>query len=722
MHDAEKTEDELITELMDLRARVTALNAIETKHKQAEKALQTREEQFRHLLEGSVQGVFLHSDKVVRFANTAMVRIFGYDGPIDLVGKDYRVIVAPWERGRVEGYRQARLRGEYAPSYYECQGIRQDGSLIWFECLVSRVLWEGTPAVMSTFLDITARKEAEAALQQSHEALEQRVAERTAALQRSNTALESEIIERRRAEATLRHAGQFLQFTLDALSSHIAILDETGTILSVNAAWHRFAEENAYDGALHGVGTNYLTLCDRVTGANAKDAAAMAQGLRQVTARDTSQFVLEYACHGPSEQRWFIARVTCFESPDGLRVVIAHENITERKRLEDQLRQSHKMEAIGTLAGGIAHEFNNALSAILGFAELVQFEVPQEGEAPSYVEEILQAGHRAKDLVQQILSFSRQSDVVREPVPLSRMIRELLTLLRASLPTTIDIQLHLSEADTTVLANRTQLHQIVMNLSANAEYAMRPVGGVLEIKVDTVELDDALAAASFELEPGSYVYLSIRDTGAGIAPHAVERIFDPFFTTKDVGEGTGMGLAIVHGIVTGYGGTITVESTPGEGSCFTIYLPRMVTAAQEGTLGHASANIPRGHGHILFVDDEAVLVRLGHAMLEHLGYDVTGYTSSLEALRAFRDCPQQFDVVITDQTMPILTGATLVEELRQVRPDIPIILCTGFSHTMNAEKARALGVDAFVMKPGVTEELAVTIQQVLQKRAQQDLW
>lgn len=721
MRDAEKTKDQLIAELAALRQRVIALNAIETKHQQVEKELQTREKQFRHLLEGSVQGVFLHSDKIVRFANAAMVRIFGYDNPADLVGQDYRVIVAPWERDRIEGYRLSRLRGEYAPSYYECQGIRQDGSLIWFECLVSRVLWQDTPAVMSTFLDITARKEAEAALQQSHEELERRVTERTAALQRSHTALEGEIMERWRAEATLRHAGQFLQFTLDALSAHIAILDETGTILSVNAAWHRSSEANAFHGALYSVGTNYLTLCNQAIGANAKDATAMVQGIRQVMARHASQFVLEYACHSPGEQQWFIARVTCFESSDGLRVVVAHENITDRKRLEDQLRQSHKMEAIGTLAGGIAHEFNNALSAILGFAELLQFEVPQEGEAQSYIEEVLQAGHRAKDLVQQILSFSRQSDVVREPIPLSQMIRELLTLLRASLPTTIDIQLHLSEADTTVLANRTQLHQIVMNLSANAEYAMRPVGGVLEIRSDTVELDDVFAVPSFELEPGSYVSLMIRDTGAGMPSHVVERIFDSFFTTKGAGEGTGMGLAIVHGIVTSYGGAIAVESVPGEGSCFTIYLPRMVTVAAS-TPGPALTDIPRGNGRILFVDDETVLVRLGHAMLEHLGYDVTGYTNSFEALRAFRDCPQQFDVVITDQTMPILTGATLVEELRQVRPDIPIILCTGLSHTMDAEKARALGVDAFVMKPGVTEELAVTIQHVLKKRAQQNLW
>lgn len=235
--------------------------------------------------------------------------------------------------------------------------------------------------------------------------------------------------------------------------------------------------------------------------------------------------------------------------------------------------------------------------------------------------------------------------------------------------------------------------------------------------MDTIELDDAFTAApSFECEPGPYVYLTISDTGSGIPPHVIERIFDPFFTTKEVGEGTGMGLAIVHGIVTGYGGAITAESTLGEGSRFTIYLPRVAQTAVEKAPSRPLADIPRGQGHILFVDDEAVLVRLGQAMLEHLGYEVTAYTSSLEALRAFRAGPEQFDVVITDQTMPILTGATLVEELRRIRPDIPIILCTGFSHMMNAEKAQALGVDAFVMKPGVTEELAVKIQQVLQKR------
>lgn len=477
MRDAEKTKDQLIAELASLRQRVRALDAIEIRHQQAQKELQASETQFRHLLEGSVQGVFLHTDGIVRFANAAMVRIFGYDSPDALVGQDYRIIVAPWEHDRIEGYRQARLQDEFAPSYYECQGIRQNGSLIWFECLVSRVLWEGAPAVMSTFLDITARKQAEAALQQSHQELERRVTERTAALQHSNAALEGEIMERRRAEATLRDAWQFLQLTLDALSAHIAILDESGTILSVNAAWRRFAEENTYREVSYGIGTNYLALCDRTTGADAQEAATMSQGIRQVMARHSNHFVLEYDCHSPEEKQWFIARVTCFESPAGLRVVIAHENITERKYLEDQLRQSHKMEAIGTLAGGIAHEFNNALSAILGFTELAQRAAPQEGKTQSYLQEILASGHRAKDLVQQILSFSRQNDVAREPLRLSAMIGEFYTLLRASLPTTIDIQLHLSEAETTVLANRTQLNQIVVNLCANAEYAMRTVGG-----------------------------------------------------------------------------------------------------------------------------------------------------------------------------------------------------------------------------------------------------
>jgi CheY-like chemotaxis protein len=298
------------------------------------------------------------------------------------------------------------------------------------------------------------------------------------------------------------------------------------------------------------------------------------------------------------------------------------------------------------------------------------------------------------------------------------VVREALPLIRAILPSTIDIRLHVATDAGMVLADKTQLHQVVLNLCSNAEYAMRQSGSLLEIVVDTVRVDATRATSSLQLSPGAYVRLIIRDTGHGIAPEIKDRIFDPFFTTKGVGEGTGMGLAVVHGIVTSHSGVITVESTPGEGTTCTIYLPQC-----EGMVGDvggpAPAQLPaHGKGRILFVDDEEMLVRVAQLQLAHLGYEVVVHTASHDALEVFRAAPYEFVLVITDQTMPTMTGKMLVEELRHIRSDIPIILCTGFSHLINDEQAQALGVDAFMMKPVTTQELAATIKRVLDKRAE----
>jgi PAS domain S-box-containing protein len=389
-------------------------------------------------------------------------------------------------------------------------------------------------------------------------------------------------------------------------------------------------------------------------------------------------------------------------------------DITLRKRLESQLRQLQKMEAIGTLVGGIAHDFNNILAAILGYAELALSKVSQRSPARRYLQEVLKAARRAKDLVQQILAFSRHTEVERRPVQLLPLVREALSLLRASLPSTIEMRHFLDPGVGSVLADPTQMHQILMNLGANAEYAMRQTGGILDIRLEAVELDTVAAAAHPKLKPGSYVRLTVRDTGHGMPPEVMERIFEPFFTTKGVGEGTGMGLAVVHGIVTSYEGAITVDSAPGQGTTFTIYLPRLQEGVAEGLA--APEPIPRGQGCILFVDDEADLVRLGREMLEPLGYQVVTQTSSHEALETFRAAPQQFDLVITDQTMPKMTGAMLAQELRRIRPDVPIILCTGFSHSIDAEKAKELGIDAFLTKPIEVYEWAVAIRRLLEQR------
>jgi PAS domain S-box-containing protein len=387
----------------------------------------------------------------------------------------------------------------------------------------------------------------------------------------------------------------------------------------------------------------------------------------------------------------------------------------ERHRLEILLHQAQRLEALGTLAGGIAHEFNNVLTAILGFAALLRRELPPDSQTGFYAQQVSQAGQRAKELVQQILTFSRAESTTQEPLDLRSVVQEALTLLRASLPSTIDIQYHLREPGMIVYANRTQLHEVIMNLGANADYAMRATGGHLTVRVDPVEVDAAFAAAHPPLFPGPHVCLTMGDTGGGIAPDVMARIFEPFFTTKPIGEGSGMGLAIVHGIVTKHGGVITVESTWGAGSQFAIYLPRIVVPAVQAA--DPEAPLPQGKGCVLVVDDEATVALMMQLLLESLGYEVVVHTASRDALEAFRTDPHGFDVVITDQTMPQMTGEDLIQALRRIRPDIPIILYTGFSYVMDAEKARALGNVTFLMKPVDERELSDSLQRVLGQRS-----
>jgi PAS domain S-box-containing protein len=386
------------------------------------------------------------------------------------------------------------------------------------------------------------------------------------------------------------------------------------------------------------------------------------------------------------------------------------ETEQEKERLESQLRQAYKMEAIGTLAGGIAHDFNNILSAISGYTELSLLDTDEDSALKSYLKSVLKASERAKELVRQILTFSRQNDHQPIAMDLAPVAKESLKLLRASVPKTIEIRHKINEA-CTVLADPTQMQQVVMNLCTNAAQAMQQKGGVLDLVIEPVQLDANAVKDYFGIAPGKYVMLRVSDTGDGIEPGTIGKIFDPFFTTKEAGEGTGMGLSVVHGIVKSSGGVITVDSKRGNGSTFKVYLPRVEEAVHEQPA--AIQSIPTGKERILFVDDEETLVNIGQNLLERLGYQVKTRTSSIEALAAFQHNPDAFDLVMTDMTMPNMTGEALARELFRIRPNIPIILCTGFSHQMDQEKALGMGIRAFVMKPFVLKEVAGTIRNVL---------
>jgi PAS domain S-box-containing protein len=394
---------------------------------------------------------------------------------------------------------------------------------------------------------------------------------------------------------------------------------------------------------------------------------------------------------------------------DIINFVGVKRDVTHEVALENQLIQAQKMESIGTLAGGIAHDFNNILSAIIGYSEMALLDVGG-AEVQEHLKKVLKAGERAKDLVNQILTFSRQSTIELKPIMVLPIVKETLKLLRASLPASIEIRQDLVSRST-IIADPTQIHQVMMNLCTNASHAMRNSGGTLSIELKDVNIDSRGSMGQPDLSPGKYLLLTVGDTGEGIPREIMSRIFDPFYTTKEKGKGTGMGLSVVHGIVTGCGGNISVESKAAEGTRFSVYLPRIEMEEKEVVV--TGTELLFGNERILFVDDEDIIADLGGQMLKRLGYQADVETDSAMALERFRNDPSGYDLVITDMTMPKMTGDILARQLMAIRPDIPIILCTGYSERITEEKATAMGIRGFLMKPLVMEQIAKTIRNVL---------
>jgi two-component system, cell cycle sensor histidine kinase and response regulator CckA len=405
------------------------------------------------------------------------------------------------------------------------------------------------------------------------------------------------------------------------------------------------------------------------------------------------------------------------KNPDGSFAgsVSSTRDITERKKFEDQLRQSQKMEAIGTLAGGIAHDFNNILAAIMGYTELSKDLAKGNSVLERNLSQVLKSVDRAKALVRQILAFSRKTASEVKALHLHMVIAEALKLLRASLPSTISIRSDIDDTEDVVVADATEIYQIVMNLCTNAAYAMNPTGGIIEVTLKPVDLDWNDVGYYTGIGPGPYVQLSVKDTGMGIPADIIGRIFEPFFTTKEIGKGTGMGLAMVHGIVKSCKGDIKVYSEPGKGAIFHVVLPRSQSETVE--MAAVEREAPQGTESVLLVDDEAILLDVGEKILRSIGYRVTTTGSAVEALEMFKKNPASFDIVITDQTMPSLTGYELAQQLIAIRADIPVILCTGYSDLVTAESAIGGGIKAFVIKPLNRIAIADTIRQVLGKSA-----
>ncbi len=526
-------------------------------------------------------------------------------------------------------------------------------------------------------------------------------------------------VERHCAERQMRESERFLRSTLDALPAHIAIINASGEVLAANKAWKTFAGIHGHVMRC-GENTNYYENC-RSLGDDIIEVAgcskAFAEGIQSVLANQSDLYELEYSIPDSNGDMWFHGRVTPFPSGQKRMAVISHEDITRRKHdeeeklsLANQLRHTCKMEAIGTLAGGIAHDFNNILASVLGYVELSLMDLDAGSQLEKNLKEVYQAGTRAKELVQQILTFARNDESHIQPTQISAIAEETFRLIRSTIPTSIEMHLTIN-SEAFAMAEPAQIHQIFMNLMTNAAQALDRDGGVLSVLIDQVHLKDFKDSMHKTFKPGDYLKVTVSDTGQGIRPEEIERIFDPYYTTKGGGEGTGLGLSVVHGIVRSHSGEIAVNSKVGYGTTFTVYLP--LSARKARTDVDIYRKLPMGTERILFVDDEVPIAEMNRQRLSLLGYDVTSVHSSSNALRRLTGKPDAFDLIITDMSMPHLSGDQLAVEAKKLRPDIPIILCTGYSKKVSDAKAKEIGVSALLMKPVSIREMAEAIRRVL---------
>ncbi|MBF0510439.1 MAG: PAS domain S-box protein, partial [Deltaproteobacteria bacterium] len=650
-----------------------------TEHKQAEAALRESEEKYRVLTHESPMGIaVIAPNGTYKFVNPKFTQLLGYTLEDVPTGRAWFGKAFPDPEDR-------------AQAVQAWANWPEDGSRKWIFKVTckdgTRKEIQFTPATMSTgdrfvlYEDITERRRAEEALRQSRHDF-QRLYE-----------------ESKKAEDVYK---SLLNFSPNA----IIVYSMNGEVEYLNPAFTQIFGWTFEE--LKGKRIDFVPESEKritwetVIGIVKEGKPCVGFETRRLT-KDGS--ILDISISG---SRFYDHTGT----PAGM-LAILHD-VTESKRIESRLRQAQKMEAVGVLAGGIAHDFNNILAAIIGFTEMAAVEAPEGGRLRHRLERVLQASHRAKELVKQILTFSRQTEQEKKPVRLSSIVSEALKLLRASIPSTIEIHQDIQDETGVILADPTQIHQILMNLCTNSGYAMRDKGGTLRITLSNLFLDNPLMLQQLDLTPGCYIRLTVGDTGHGMDQETQERIFEPFFTTKPKGQGTGMGLAVVHGLVKSHDGAITVYSELEQGTTFHVYFPRLegeVSAAnEEAALGAT------GDARILFVDDENLVVEMGTDLLQSLGYRVVAMTNSVEALKRFRQRPGYFDLIITDQTMPNLTGAELAREILDVRPDIPIILCSGFSETISYEAAKKLGIKEFVMKPLTRREMATVIKRVLEGR------
>lgn len=525
-------------------------------------------------------------------------------------------------------------------------------------------------------------------------------------LEERDKQIKQEIAERIQTEKDLRNAKEEWEKTFNAINDVVCIQNPEMKILRVNQAVTDLFGLEQKDV----VGKHCYEIFRRGLG-----VCPGCPTLAAIEDLKTHRSVMHHEVHG----KYFEISVSPVVNGENKLEGIVHiaKDITEQKRIETRISHSHKMEAIGTLAGGIAHDFNNILSAILGYGELAKMRLPADSPAGDDIKGVIQAGLRAKELVNQILAFSRKTDQTLLPLHIQSVAKEAMKLLRASIPANIDFQMRFNAQYCNILADPSHIHQIIMNLGTNAYHAMQAEGGILGVSLKKTGLMNHEIP---DLKAGLYVELEISDTGHGILPEIREKIFDPYFTTKELGKGTGLGLSVVHGIVKSYGGAITVDSLAGKGSIFRIYFPMIDVPPAEQRIMNIEELYQTGTERIMFVDDETAILKYSQKILGAFGYRVSSFTNGNDAWREFSNHPEDFDLVITDMAMPNMTGMELSRKVLQLRPGIPVILYTGHSDTITQEQAREYGVSSFLFKPVTPSELLRAIRNMLDDRKKSD--
>ena len=646
-----------------------------TDRKQSEEAVKRKESIQRKVIAnmGDVI-VIIDQDGINRYKSPNIEKLFGWK-PEELVGRSTWEIVHPEDLASALHFMDRLMREPDAVGTTECRYKCGDGSYRWIEFTGCNLLHDpDINGILGNYHEITSRKAAEEQLFQSEENY------------RILAENPNSIVMRFDAQGNIiyvnKYASELFGYTVEEMIGH-----KSTDLIHHKKESERARAKEFFSDLLANPEKYRTNENENVT----KDGRSL-----WISWTNTPTF---------EEDGTFSGLIST-----GFDITERKRTEEERKKIQIQLNQAQKMESIGTLAGGIAHDFNNILAALIGYAELLKFSLPRDSMELDNANQILKAGNRAKELVQQILTFSRQTEKEFVPVSISMIVKEVAKLLRSTLPATIEIR-HNIQSDALVMGDPTQIHQILMNLCTNAGHAMREKGGLLTIDLDNLELEENLVSDHITLLPGTYVTLRVTDTGHGIPAEYRDRIFDPFFTTKEQGEGTGMGLSVVHGIVKSYKGAIYAYSDVGKGTSFKIFLPAIEKRID--TEKRVIDDIPKGSEHILLVDDESVLLEMGTTQLETLGYKVTSRSNGREALKLFEAKPDCFDLVVTDMTMPKMTGDQLASALKKIRPDIPIILCTGFSTKLTSENAHQFDIDALLMKPVILREMAGIIRSVL---------